>query len=156
PSADIHTDTYVSNAARRDEDNDFGTRGTPIAGRGAADFAVGGILHISSAGGATGNTLTVTGGGRAYVDPTPRASDVTYELRVVDALGQVSPVTASRTVTVDLVAPAASTLAPVLAPTDDTGVLGDNVTTRQNITFSSDDSGQKDSSATILLVHDVN
>src|SRR5690606_25792722 len=57
---------------------------------------------------------------------------------------------------VDLEAPIASLMAPVLRTEDDTGVVGDNATSNTTLTFSSADSGQKDPSATIALVHDVN
>jgi len=68
-------------------------------------------------------------------------------LRVVDAIGRVSPVTEQRTIIVDVTAPAASLLAPVLTAAYDTGVPGDNVTTTQDITFTSNESGLKESTA---------
>jgi hypothetical protein len=151
----IDTDTHLANPLDRNSDNDFVTRAVTIKVRGTASFD-GGVLQISNDGGATWFYVTSDSGAWEFEDSTAQNGDVTYMVRVVNASGQVAPVTAQRTVTVDHIAPVATTLAPVLAAAYDTGVLGDNVTTTQIITFSSNESGLKDPSSTILLVNDVN
>lgn len=150
----VVTDTWFPSAIAPDESADFITRDTTLAVGGRAEIDPDGILQISSDGGATWATVTVTGGIWRYDDPVERTSDVTYQLRVIDASGNVSPTTASRLVTVDIDAPIAGTLAPVL--TADTGVLGDSVTASLSLGFTSALSGLKEAGSTIQLIHDVN
>jgi hypothetical protein len=152
----IDTDTHATNALDQDSDGDFVTRDTTLTVSGTANFEPGATLQISSDGGVTWVDVTTASGPWLYTDPTPRTSDVTYQVRVVDSVGNVSPVTDAQTVVVDVSAPPSGLLAPVLAPAYDTGTIGDNVTKTQNITFSSTDSGEKDASSSVLLVHDVN
>ncbi|KAF7275954.1 hypothetical protein GWI33_011068, partial [Rhynchophorus ferrugineus] len=73
-------------------------------------------------GGTTWTTLTVASGAWSYVDSrTLTDGDYTYQVRVVDAAGNVGT-TDSQVVTVDTTAPSASTVIEITSITDDTGL----------------------------------
>jgi len=154
--SNIDTDTWYNSAVSNVEDIDLRTRDTHLTVSGTANISADGILQISSDGGTTWNNVPVTGTSWTYIDPTERTSNVTYQLRVVDASGNVASTTTSRLVIIDVAEPVAGVLAPVLVAADDTGTVGDNVTTDQNVVFSSAQSGLKEAGATIQLIEDVN
>ncbi|MFA7456395.1 MAG: Ig-like domain-containing protein, partial [Micavibrio sp.] len=154
---DLDTDTSWTSAFSITEDtSDFITRDTTISLKGAAVVGAGGIVQISSDGGTTWTGLNVVSGAWTYDDPIQRTSDTTYQLRVVDSAGNVSPTTVTRTVDIDVTAPSSGLLSPALRPLNDTGVIGDNITRDTSLLFTSADSGLKDANSTIVLIHDVN
>ncbi|CAI8745338.1 Ig-like domain repeat protein [Pseudomonas chlororaphis] len=93
----------------------------------------------------------------SYIDPVARTSATTYQLRAMDAAGNLATGTTSVVVNVDTTAPVIATLlAPVLTAAFDTGVVGDNITTKTTaLTFTSAASGTAEVGATMVLLNDV-
>ena len=93
-----------------------------------------------------------------YTDPEVRTASTIYQLRAIDTAGNVGTGLSQTIVTIDTTAPVIAGLtAPVLTAAFDTGVLGDNITTRTtSITFTSAASGIGEAGATILLINDIN
>ncbi|MDW9652891.1 type I secretion C-terminal target domain-containing protein [Sinorhizobium meliloti] len=133
--------------------SDLVTRDTTLSFSGTLSAALmaGQYLQISGNGGTW--TTVLQNSGTAWTYPVPgeyTASNVTtYALRIIDAAGNVAIDSGlvSRTVTVDLDAPAPISIAPVVSG---------SVTTATSVTFSSATYGTAEPGAIVALVNDVN
>ncbi|CAD5109273.1 Ig-like domain-containing protein [Zestomonas carbonaria] len=103
--------------------------------------------------------VTPASGGTGWSFIHPEAFDhdtlVDYRLHVRDAAGNIGAEMTQR-VTVDLTAPQQLLLPPKLAAGQDSGVIGDGITTATSLSFSSADSLKAEANATVALVWDVN
>ena len=70
-------------------------------------------VQVSSDGGASWADATSTASTWSYTDPTPHGTNFTYQVRIVDAVGNVDANTASQAVTIDTVAPAAPSITAI-------------------------------------------
>ena len=71
-------------------------------------------VQVSSDGGASWAAVTTsTASTWSYTDPTPHATSFTYQVRIVDAVGNVSANTASQAVTIDTAAPTAPSITSI-------------------------------------------
>ena len=71
-------------------------------------------VQVSSDGGASwADVTTSTASTWSYTDPTPHGTSFTYQVRIVDAVGNVDANTASQAVTIDTVAPAAPSITSI-------------------------------------------
>ena len=71
-------------------------------------------MQVSSDGGASwADVTTSTASTWSYTDPTPHATSFTYQVRIVDAVGNVGANTASQAVTVDTAAPTAPSITSI-------------------------------------------
>ncbi|MBK5416172.1 Ig-like domain-containing protein [Pseudomonas sp. TH31] len=141
--------------------SDFTTRDSTlmIMGTYAGNLAATGeFLQISADDGVTWDNVTFNNATHtwSYVDNVPRTAATTYQVRAVDSDGNVSAATASQLVNVDVIAPIQSLLAPVLTSAYDSGVQGDGITTRTDLTFTSANSRKAEAGMTVVLINDVN
>ena len=158
----IDTDTYIDNVKNKNEDSDNLTRDTNLVLTGTLDKALetGDVFDVSTDGGNTwtvlGTSLVMTGTTSwRYIDPTLRTSGTTeYMFRVRDLNGNAT--LTSRLVTFDTELPVLLNSAPILNSSFDTGVVGDNITTKNNFTFDSTQYSALDNKSTIALVQDIN
>ncbi|TCM59179.1 Ig-like protein group 3 [Acinetobacter calcoaceticus] len=103
--------------------SDFITKDTSLTINGTltGTLAAGEVAQISIDGGATWIDLVVSGGKWNYIDGrTLLDGTYTYQVRVVDAAGNVGS-TASQEVVVDTTPPAATTLIDIVSISDDSG-----------------------------------
>ena len=71
-------------------------------------------VQVSSDGGASwADVTTSTASTWSYTDPTPHATSFTYQVRIVDAAGNVGANTASQAVTIDTAAPTAPSITSI-------------------------------------------
>ena len=71
-------------------------------------------MQVSSDGGASwADVTTSTASTWSYTDPTPHATSFTYQVRIVDAVGNVGANTASQAVTIDTAAPTAPSITSI-------------------------------------------
>ena len=71
-------------------------------------------VQVSSDGGASwADVTTSTASTWSYTDPTPHATSFTYQVRIVDAVGNVGANTASQAVTIDTAAPTAPSITSI-------------------------------------------
>ena len=71
-------------------------------------------VQVSSDGGASwAEVTTSTASTWSYTDPTPHATSFTYQVRIVDAVGNVGANTASQAVTIDTAAPTAPSITSI-------------------------------------------
>ena len=71
-------------------------------------------VQVSSDGGASWAAVTTsTASTWSYTDPTPHATSFTYQVRIVDAVGNVGANTASQAVTIDTVVPTAPSITSI-------------------------------------------
>ena len=71
-------------------------------------------VQVSSDGGASWTDVTTsTASTWSYTDPTPHGTSFTYQVRIVDAVGNVGANTASQAVTIDTAAPTAPSITSI-------------------------------------------
>ncbi|UHM93326.1 Ig-like domain-containing protein [Rahnella victoriana] len=122
PSMTITIDSVSDDTGR--STSDFVTSDNTLTLNGALSAALGNneSAQISLDGGVTWNTLTVTGTTWNYAQGSALADgSYTYNVRVIDAAGNVGS-TASQTVVIDTVAPDASQTISIDAVSQDTGL----------------------------------
>uniref|UniRef100_UPI0013005ABC Ig-like domain-containing protein n=1 Tax=Rahnella sp. AN3-3W3 TaxID=1610578 RepID=UPI0013005ABC len=122
PSMTISIDSVSDDTGR--STSDFVTSDNTITLKGALSAALGNneSAQISLDGGVTWTTLTVTGTTWSYAQGSALADgSYTYNVRVIDAAGNVGS-TASQTVVIDTVAPDASQTISIDAISQDTGL----------------------------------
>jgi hypothetical protein len=93
----------------------------------------------------------------SYTPPDAYTADTTvqYRLQVRDQAGNVG-VSLAKTATFDVTAPTQSLLRPTLLAAQDTGALGDGITTTTTLTFASTGNRAAQAGATVALVQDTN
>ncbi len=122
PSMTISIDSVSDDTGR--STSDFVTSDNTITLKGALSAALGNneSAQISLDGGVTWTTLTVTGTTWSYAQGSALADgSYTYNVRVIDAAGNVGS-TASQTVVIDTLAPDASQTISIDAISQDTGL----------------------------------
>ena len=70
-------------------------------------------VQVSSDGGASWADATSTASTWSYTDPATHATSFTYQVRIVDAVGNVDANTASQAVTIDTAAPNAPSITSI-------------------------------------------
>ena len=95
--------------------SDFVTNDTTLTVSGThGALGAGETVQVSSDGGATwADVTTSTASTWSYTDPTPHVTSFTYQVRIVDAVGNVDANTASQAVTIDTVAPNAPSITAI-------------------------------------------
>ncbi|MBU9844027.1 Ig-like domain-containing protein [Rahnella ecdela] len=129
PAMTITIDSVSDDTGR--STSDFVTSDNTITLKGALSAALGDneSAQISLDGGVTWTTLTVTGTTWSYVQGSALADgSYTYNVRVIDAAGNVGS-TAAQTVVIDTVAPDASQSISIDAISQDTGLSGSDFIT---------------------------
>ena len=95
--------------------SDFVTNDTTLTVSGThGALGSGETVQVSSDGGASwADVTTSTASTWSYTDPAPHGTSFTYQVRIVDAVGNVDANTASQAVTIDTVAPAAPSITAI-------------------------------------------
>ena len=94
--------------------SDYVTNDTVLTVSGThGSLGAGETVQVSSDGGASWIDATSTASTWSYADPTAHGTNFTYQVRIVDAVGNVDANTASQAVTIDTVAPAAPSITDI-------------------------------------------
>ena len=95
--------------------SDYVTNDTTLTVSGThGPLGSGETVQVSSDGGASwADVTTSTASTWSYTDPTPHATSFTYQVRIVDAVGNVGANTASQAVTIDTAAPTAPSITSI-------------------------------------------
>ncbi len=112
----IDTDSGASSS-------DFVTKDTTLTVSGThGALGAGETVQVSSDGGANWANAISTAGTWSYTDPTTHGTSFIYQVRIVDAAGNLDANTASQAVTIDTAAPAAPSITAIPENADGGGI----------------------------------